>query len=124
MKEKQRRRDTLILPAAAVIETGNHISQVSDGGLRRETALKFKELLELILVDRAPWRLHQLNWGESFLQSLVEGAETGMDLVEHAVNRVGGGDLSILAERLAYKERTAIADVRLWTRDSQLLAHD
>lgn len=54
----------------------------------------------------------------------IAGANTGMDLVQHAVNRLGAGDLSILAERAAYAKRAEIGDVRIWTRDAQLSAYE
>jgi hypothetical protein len=31
-------KDTLILPLATIIETGNHISHISNGNIRREKA--------------------------------------------------------------------------------------
>lgn len=52
----------LILPVTAVIETGNHIAQLSDGRLRRQYAEKLSQLLELVINGRAPWVLHTLTW--------------------------------------------------------------
>lgn len=33
--------ETLILPLATIIESGNHISHIADGNIRREKAVKF-----------------------------------------------------------------------------------
>ncbi|GAA3112866.1 hypothetical protein JOF29_002818 [Kribbella aluminosa] len=112
----------LILPVTAVIETGNFIAQLPNGRERRQTAEKFVAVLRLIIQGRAPWVLHEFSWGPSILENLVDGAGTGLDLVEQAVIKVGAGDLTILAERNAYARRTETATVLVWSLDSGLNA--
>ena len=124
LSEKLASGSTLILPVAAVVEVGNHIAGLANGHARRRTAELFKTLLEMVCENEAPWTLHQFTWGEGFIRSFVSGAMTGMDLVEHTVNGIGGGDLSILAERATYRARTGIHEVHLWTRDGGLAAHN
>ncbi|NBE96139.1 hypothetical protein FE391_19875 [Nonomuraea sp. KC401] len=46
-----------------MIETGNHIAQLSDGRLRRLYAGKLAELLESVIDGKAPWVLHTVEWG-------------------------------------------------------------
>ncbi|MER5419193.1 hypothetical protein [Streptosporangium roseum] len=70
LKEKRQECD-LILPITAVIETGNHIAQLSDGRVRRDRADKLHTLLGLVITGRAPWVLHTVEWGENFLRSLL-----------------------------------------------------
>ncbi len=114
---------SLILPVAAVIETGNHVAQLKNGLARREAARKFGDALLLVSDGRAPWELNSSKWDDDFLHRLVSGGMTGLTLVEHAIRGVGCGDLSILVEREIYRERTGLSDVRIWTLDAKLAAH-
>jgi hypothetical protein len=123
MKSMQDAGDNFVLPVTTVIETGNHISQVKDGRQRREAATTFVKVLDLVRQERAPWRLHAFGWNEKFLESVIEGAETGVGLVDHATLGMGCGDLCVLAERAIYRRRTGITDVRVWTIDKQLRSH-
>ena len=114
----------LILPVTALIETGNFIAQVPDGNARRKTAQTFEELLRLVIKNQAPWRLHQFIWGTELLKNFIAGGGTGIPFVDHAMSRIGGGDLCILAERDLYRTRTGIAVVNVWTRDAALVAYN
>ena len=130
-KAKLRRRvedgRQLILPTAAVIETGNHIHHLADGAQRRRCALDFAELLELSARGEAPWTLHDATWDVELLDRLRTGCATGADLAEHATrgrsSGLGTGDMSILAERDLYRERRVdprSVDVRVWSVDRLL----
>lgn len=124
LAEKIGSREALILPVAAVIETGNHIAQVQDGRVRRQVAQKFASVLSLVAKDQAPWKLHSLAWDTDFLELLVERPAPGGTLVELAQGGLAGGDICILAEREMYKRRTGISDVRIWTLDRGLDARN
>ncbi|WP_113700207.1 hypothetical protein [Nonomuraea lactucae] len=113
----------LILPVTAVIEAGNHIAQLPDGRLRRDYAGKLSELLEIVIDGRAPWVLHTVVWGADFLRSLIAGAGTGIPLSDHAMSKLGLGDLCILAERELYRSRVTGVEVGIWTLDDQLRSH-
>ena len=117
-------KSVLILPVTAVVETGNFIAQLPDGRLRRSTAKRFVDVLQLVIEGRAPWRLHQFEWGVAFLQRLLDGGGTQIPLVVHAENKLGAGDLCILTERQTYTLRTGITDVKVWARDAALEAHN
>lgn len=57
-KEVVRRHEeghSLLLPLAAILETGNHIARVTDGTLRRQVAERFVGLIRLALVGQAPF---------------------------------------------------------------------
>ena len=45
----------MLLPLAAILETGNHIAQLSDGRLRREYATKFASQVRQAIQGTAPW---------------------------------------------------------------------
>jgi hypothetical protein len=46
----------LLLPLAAIYETGRHISQLSKGSLRRKTARYFVDQVRKALAGEAPWK--------------------------------------------------------------------
>lgn len=46
----------IFLPMAAVLEAGNHIAQLPDGGLRRTHARNFADQIRKALHGEAPWR--------------------------------------------------------------------
>jgi len=52
MRAKQK-REVLILPVTAVIETGNFIAHLPGGNVRRTVARKFSDMLELVIEGRA-----------------------------------------------------------------------
>ena len=123
LTDLQKAGHSFVLPLTTVIETGNHISHLNDGRERRITAKIFTDLLRLVINNQTPWRLHAFSWDENFLGSLVEGASTGISLVEHATAGVGCGDLCVLVERDIYRARTGLQDVQVWTLDNPLAAH-
>lgn len=122
--QKLSAKDALILPIAAVIEAGNHIAQVANGSERRGAAVKFSQLLELVAKNQAPWTLHSFGWDGAFLELLVNGPTPNYSLVDHAMAKLGGGDLCILAEREVYRKRTGLSNVHIWSLDTGLMAHD
>lgn len=77
-----------VLPVTAIIETGNHIAQIKDGGRRRDCAVKFAEIIQMIVDRTAPWTLNSVEWDEAYLRSLLAGAGTGTRLVDLATARL------------------------------------
>lgn len=114
--------ERFILPMTSVIETGNFIAQLKDGTVRRQTAGKLEQILRLICEGKAPWVLHDVAWDRSFLNQFLEGADTMMSYVQHAVNQLGAGDLCILTERQQYHDRSGIR-ANIWTYDEGLDSH-
>lgn len=113
--------EEFILPITSVIETGNHIAQLSSGSARRAAASKLDALLRFVCAGQTPWVLHDVAWNRAFLQKLLDGADTATSYIEHAQAGVGAGDLCILTERQAFSERSRIpADI--WTLDGGLSA--
>ncbi|MGF1648001.1 MAG: hypothetical protein ACFCVF_13915 [Kineosporiaceae bacterium] len=123
LAELRESRAHMILPITSVIETGNFVGNLKDGTVRRDVAQRFVRHLELVISNRAPWRLHEVEWGAEFIRSLISGADTETDLVGHAMHGVGTGDLCILTERLMYRRRSRLQDVEIWSMDAKLSAH-
>ena len=55
---KARDVNTLILPLATIIETGNHIAHISNGDERRKRATIFAQYLEKTAKGEAPWEYY------------------------------------------------------------------
>ena len=65
--KRQSEDSRFILPITAVIETGNHIAQLSDGQVKRAIAEKFSQMFELTAQRQAPWILSI--WGSWYRES-------------------------------------------------------
>lgn len=123
MAEKMDQGIEFILPITTVIETGNHIAQVSDGTARRTAARKLDTLLRMVIESKAPWTLHEISWNKQFLERFLAGGSSGSSYVDHAQAKVGAGDLCILTERDHYVSRT-LKPASIWTLDQGLAAHN
>lgn len=122
-RRKQAAGVQLILPVTSVIETGNHIAQVAEGGQRRSCAERFTNLLRLVADRESPWVLHEIAWDRALLRDLAQGGSTRTTLIEHAASKVGCGDLSILVERDRYRAGVAKGVAAgIWTLDEALAA--
>lgn len=74
----------MILPTAAIIETGNHIAHVVDGGLRRTLAEGLARLLAATVTESAPWTLNGARWDGDLLAAICGGARGCPPLPEMA----------------------------------------
>ena len=111
--------NVLILPFAALIETGNHIAHIDDGTLRRQCAKTFAQCLEKTLDGKAPWAFYGQQFEKEDLRRL------GEQFPDAATREIGFGDLSILRAYETYKARTpAIRRIRIWTTDHHLRGYD
>lgn len=120
-EEYKSQKVLMILPVTTMVETGNHIAQLSNGHDRRKCATKFRDLLLQCIAEESPWVLHSFKWDASFIESFVAGAGSGSDLVELYCQEIGGGDLFILTEMRSFAARPGV-DVKLWTYDQALAA--
>lgn len=111
-----------VIPITTVIETGNHIANAS--GDRRAAAERLVALLELAETGTVPWQLHEISWDGEFLAQLRSGAATGQPLVDLLGNaQLGTGDVAILCERDAFRDRTDFTSVGIWTLERTLAAY-
>lgn len=107
----------IFLPMAAVFETGNHIAQLADGGLRRKHASHFAGEIRKALVGEAPWRPMTFpdhatiaGWLDQFPDEAMRG---------HGI-----GDLSIQEDWKALCFRFPMSRVRVWSLDAHLASLD
>jgi hypothetical protein len=108
---------TLLLPLAAIYETGNHIAHNGDGTLRRRTAQVFVAQVRAAFSGDAPWTPTLVPEPEEFIDWLGE-------FPDHAGRGIGMGDLSIVK---AWEEQCALHQARrvfIWSYDGHLQGYD
>lgn len=115
--------ESLILPTATIVETGNHIAQVGEGAARRSAAERFTAVLQATIDGKAPWALNGSRWDVELLAAIAHGTRGCPPLPEMASQGIGAGDVSILAEAEAYGARVAHVEVRVWTLEHALRAY-
>lgn len=126
--DRQEAGDTFVIPTTAVIEVGNHIAQLPDGGERRDRASRFVKFLRRSLQGAPPWVVSGMVWDEGFLAGLLDGDDQAYvpGLVDLATQQVGAGDAAILHEVQRYRARVDIPSgqtVTIWSLDAGLSAH-
>ncbi len=116
--EVLKNNETLIMPAATIIETGNHIAQISDGNVRRTITMKFKEFLEKTAEGEAPWTLYGNGLDKEEIKYVAE------HLNEFTQSRIGIGDMTIIYAYEKYRnEKPAIGTIMIWSVDEHLSAY-
>lgn len=117
LSEHLEQNDHLLLPMAAIVETGNHIAHVADGVKRRSAAQRFVAQIRKALQGETPWRPVNFPSNEQVLNWLN-------DFPDRATAGIGFGDLSIIKEWEVCCARHPLSSVRIWTLDSDLQGFD
>lgn len=107
----------LLLPMAAVYETGNHIAQLGDGRKRRQFAEVFIEQVKKAIKGEAPWQVMQL-------PNMEEVGEWLSNFPDSAMRGAGMGDLSIIKEWKKTIRITPNHRIFIWSLDSDLQGYD
>lgn len=107
----------LLLPMAAVYETGNHIAQLSDGGNRRRFAEVFIQQVAKAIGGEAPWQVMQL-------PNLEEVGEWLSSFPDSATRGAGIGDLSIIKEWEKMAKKAPNYRIFVWSLDSDLQGYE
>jgi hypothetical protein len=121
----QRQDATFVLPVTTIIETGNHIAQISGrGDVRHDCAQRFVGALKAALAAQPPWVLAGHAWDGQMIDLIVHGAGQRPEALLLLCQGIGTGDIGILAEVDAYRRRVPSATpVRIWTLDAGLAAY-
>ncbi len=105
--------DHLLLPMAAIVETGNHIAHVPDGAKRRRAAQRFVNEIRKALQGETPWRPVSFPSNEQVSNWLH-------DFPDRATAGIGFGDLSIIKEWETCCTRHPMSSVKIWALDGDL----
>jgi len=109
--------ETLFLPMAAVLETGNHIGQNGDGRARRACAAHFVEQVTLALAGGSPFKPINFLTQNEMRAWLAE-------FEDHATNGSGLGDLSIIHDWRRLCDQNPARRVYIWSFDEHLSAYN
>lgn len=110
-------QDTFVLPIAVLIETGNHIGQIADGGCRYEISLKFSQIVQKAIRSEDHWNAVP-ELPICVLKQMMD------DFCEWTKHSSGFGDLSIVQQFEDYwQKRQPIGTMRIWSFDTHLSAY-
>jgi len=105
--------ETLFLPMATILETGNHIAQNGDGRQRRKCAENFVSQVQQALDGKSPFKPISFLKREQLQQWLSE-------FLDSAMRGTGLGDLSIIHDFHMQCSRTPWREVYIWSLDGHL----
>ena len=108
---------SLLLPIATVLETGNHISKLSDGGRRRQHAEEFCRQVRKALSGEAPWSMVR-SPGPKELDSWLAG------FPDRASQKMSLADVSLVDVWNSHCRRHPHARIRIWSTDGDLSSYD
>ena len=117
LRQRINEGESLFLPMATILETGNHIGQNGDGGARRDCAERFTQQVSAALEGRSPFK------AISFLQA-DEMREWLLEFPDHASRGSGLGDLSIIHDWQRLCSLNPARRVYIWSGDAHLSAYD
>ncbi|WP_207787611.1 hypothetical protein [Candidatus Thiosymbion oneisti] len=108
---------TLLLPLAAIYETGNHIAHVANGRARREAAKRFVGEVAQAIAGQVPWRPTPFPDRRLLTAWLAEFPDCAM-------RKVGLADLSIIREFERQCKLHRMRRVLVWSYDYHLQGYD
>lgn len=118
--------DHFLLPMATIWETGNHISRLSTGALRRQYALLLAQSVEAALNGDVPFRTTYFPDSSVFAQWLNAFPDFAQrnKSPEKTTEGISLSDLSIIKEWEQTCDRHAMSRVLIWSLDRDLAAYD
>ncbi len=116
MEQKIRDGESMFLPIATLLETGNHIGQSENGDQRRRCAKRFVEQLQLALAGESPFTPIDFVEADKMQQWVNE-------FPDWVAQRSGLGDLSIVHDFKRLREKNKGRRVYIWSLDAHLSAY-
>ncbi len=117
LKVKIEDSESIFLPMATILESGNHVGQNGDGCQRRACAERFVKLVKDAIEGNAPFKPLSFLDREQMFQWLDK-------FPNHVVSGSGLGDLSIIQDWERECEKNPGRRVYIWTLDGHLTAYD
>lgn len=118
--------DHFLLPMATIWETGNHISRLSTGALRRQYAQQLTENVQAAMNGEAPFRPTYFPDSSIFAQWLKAFPDFAQrnKSPQRTNEGISLSDLSIIKEWEQTRDRHSMSRVLIWSLDSDLAAYD
>ncbi|MDD3536095.1 MAG: hypothetical protein PHC50_08135, partial [Candidatus Cloacimonetes bacterium] len=117
LEEKIEHRESLFLPMATILETGNHIAQSANGEQRRKIAERFVRFIQDALEGKAPFTPINFLSSERMKQWLAEFPDSAM-------RGISLGDLSTIKDWERQCTLHKARRVYIWTLDQDLMGYD
>ena len=117
LQQKIDANESLFLPMATILETGNHIAQNGDGVQRRKCAERFVEQVQKALDGTIPFTPLSFPTREDMQKWLASFPDSAM-------RESGIGDLSIIHDWEHQCELHQGRRVYIWSLDAHLSGHD
>ena len=106
----------LLLPLAAVLETGNHVARLADGRQRRKVALRFSQMVREAIEGKTPFTPTPFFEPDAVRHWLDEFPDAAM-------RGLGLADLSIIKEFKRQCELHPHRRVFIWSLDRHLASY-
>ncbi|NTV14918.1 MAG: hypothetical protein HGA96_13460 [Desulfobulbaceae bacterium] len=118
--------DHFLLPMASIWETGNHIADLGNGGLRYTFGNRLVDDVTKAINGNTPYRPTHFPTREEFLAWLAEFPDhVKKNKSEKKIREgISLSDLSIIKEWEAAKARHNMSRVLIWSLDSDLTGYD
>ena len=117
LEEKINSKESLFLPMATVLETGNHIAQNGDGSQRRQCAERFVAQVQLAIDGNSPFTSINFLEADDMRRWLAE-------FPDWAMQAQGLADLSIVHDWERLCEQNHGRRVYIWSLDQHLSGYD
>jgi len=117
LEEKIKAGESLFLPMATILETGNHIAQNGDGSQRRQCAERFVSQVQQALEGVSPFKPITFLKPEELQKWLA-------DFPDSATRGHGLGDLSIIHDWHRLCRQNTGRRVYIWSLDGHLSCYD
>lgn len=114
---RQSANERFLLPLAVLFETGNHVAQVNDGGVRRKKAAHFVTFAHAALEGRSPF-VPTLFPSSAAVVTWLDG------FPDFAMRGIGLADRSLIALWEEQRELHPQQRVYIWSLDAQLTGYD
>jgi hypothetical protein len=125
-RRKIEREDHFLLPMATIWETGNHIADLGNGGLRFRFGQRLVQDVRRAIRGETPYRPTHFPEREEFLEWLNEFPDYVQRSKSPRKTREGVSltDLSIIKEWERTRSLHAMSRVLIWSLDSDLAGYD
>ena len=117
LKVKIHNNESLFLPMATILETGNHIGQNGDGNQKRACAIQFVKQVNLAIDGKSPFAALNFLEAKHMRRWLAE-------FPDWAMRGSGLGDLSIIHDWERIRDQNRARRVYIWSLDEHLAARD
>jgi hypothetical protein len=119
-------QDSFLLPMATILETGNHIADLRDGGARYKYAMKLVKDVTSAVNGDLPYRPTYFPEKEEFLLWLTKFPDYAKKNKAECQTREGVSltDLAIIKEWERTRARHSMSRVLIWSLDRDLMGYD